>query len=67
MAQGTGGLAVKGALRVRKWHPGSDPERDPPDEIVTTEQWIEGGAVVTDPVRIAELEARASEQKGKQS
>lgn len=64
MAKGTARMAVKGSVRVQKWHT-SDPATQPPDEVVDAEQWIEDGAVVTDPERIAALEAQA--EKGDKS
>ena len=58
--QGKAQMAMKGTVRVQKWH-ASDPETQPPDEVVEAEQWIEDGAIVTDPARIAELDALAKE------
>lgn len=64
-AFGAAGMAMKGEMRVEKWHPGRTPEDGPPDEVVIAEQWVEAGGIVTDPARIAELERLADEQKGR--
>lgn len=63
MVSASAGMAIRGAITIRKWGVGRDPERDPPDEIAIEVQWQEGGQVVTDPVRIAELEQLAAQQK----
>lgn len=62
---GAAGMAIKGNIRIEKWSPGRSPADGPPDEIVTAEQWVERGGIVTDPERIVELERLAEEQKGR--
>ena len=62
---GAAGMAIKGNIRIEKWSPGRSPDDGPPDEIVTAEQWVERGGIVTDPERIVELERLAEEQKGR--
>lgn len=52
------GVAVRGRMTVRKFREDQNPATDEPDEIVTVNQWIEGGQLVTDPQRIAELDAQ---------
>lgn len=56
-------IAVKLAGKVEKWNPGSNRETDPPDEVVTSETWVENDEVVTDPKRIAELEATIEKEQ----
>lgn len=51
------GVPHKVHTRVEKYHDGNT-EREP-DEIVTVESWHDAdGSMITDPDRIAELEAR---------
>lgn len=57
MADNLVGVVTKADVTVRKWAEGRDTERDPPDKVETHAQWVERGLVVTDPIRIAELEA----------
>ena len=57
MVERLAGAAIKGQLTLRKWDETQNPEIDEPYETVDIEQWIEDGEVVTDPERIAELEA----------
>jgi hypothetical protein len=53
------GFAHKLSIAVRKWGPDKNPEADEPDEVLVRESWHEAdGAEVTDPARIAELEAK---------
>lgn len=49
-------------VRLEKWAPGRGPEDGPPDEVVLLGGWVDAvsGEDVTDPTRIAELEAGAA-------
>lgn len=48
-------LATKETITVRKW---TGPKSGEPDEVVTHEVWRDrDGSIVSDPARIAELEA----------
>lgn len=63
MATDTGQVAVLMQSQIRKWEAGRTPADGDPDEIVLLNQWQElDGTVITDPERIAELEARLARQ-----
>ncbi len=51
-------LAGRWVAHIEKYHAGRTPDDGPPDEVEEQEIWHEAdGALVTDPVRIAEIEA----------
>jgi hypothetical protein len=44
-------------MKLAKWENHRTPDDGDPDEIITSSAWYEGGVEITDPVRIAQLEA----------
>lgn len=54
--------AQKFEAQAAKWENGRTPEDGPPDRIDTASFWMENGEVVTDPNRLAELEAKIQEE-----
>lgn len=54
--------AQKFEAQVAKWENGRTPDDGDPDKIDTESFWMENGEVVSDPSRIAELEAKIQEE-----
>ncbi len=51
-------LAGKWVARIEKYHDGRTPDDGSPDAVEEQDVWHEAdGAIVTDPARIAEIEA----------
>ncbi len=52
----------KQTVHLAKWEHGRGPDDGPPDEVIESETWHESdGSEVTDPARIAVLEAKQQE------
>lgn len=54
--------AQKFEARVAKWENGRTPEDGEPDGYDSASFWMENGEIVTDHIRIAELEAKIQEE-----
>lgn len=54
--------AQKFEARVAKWENERTPDDGAPDRIDTESFWMENGEIVSDPSRIAELEAKIQEE-----